>query len=172
MVTPTTYKSVPRNCLHCGAEFQARVSKVLAGAGKFCSAGCYAAFNRTWVSRDCQHCGQPFKTWHYKLERGHGKYCSLSCATGERAGGCAWSPAEDALLRDLYPQQRTSDVVALLGRTRGSVESRAEALQLRKSSEYYLAHGLTFHAYPQELKDILRLLNRLKRRIRERQEPV
>ena len=47
-----------------------------------------------------------------------------------------WSPASDALLRELYPDLRAVDVAARLGVTQGAVYNRAQALGLSKSAAF------------------------------------
>lgn len=46
-----------------------------------------------------------------------------------------WTAAEDARLRELYPITRTSELPALLGRSRMAIKVRAAALHLRKAPE-------------------------------------
>lgn len=47
-----------------------------------------------------------------------------------------WSPAEDALLRELYPHHPTRDVARMLERALTATYARAAALDLRKSAAY------------------------------------
>lgn len=47
-----------------------------------------------------------------------------------------WTPEDDALLRELYPDTRTADVAARLGRKLGPVYQRAQKLGLSKSAAF------------------------------------
>jgi hypothetical protein len=50
-----------------------------------------------------------------------------------------WKPAEDALVRDLYPDTKTEAIAEKLGRPVGAVYQRAQSLGLRKSEAYLLS---------------------------------
>jgi hypothetical protein len=47
-----------------------------------------------------------------------------------------WTPTENRLLADLYPDLPTTDIEALLGRSVKQIYQRAAAMGLRKSAEY------------------------------------
>ena len=48
-----------------------------------------------------------------------------------------WTPEEDALLRELYPEQRGQDVAAALGRSLPSMFERARKLGIGKSETFW-----------------------------------
>ena len=52
-----------------------------------------------------------------------------------------WSPAEDRLLRQRFPFERTRDTAARLNRTESAVSVRAKHLGLRKSPDYLTGAG-------------------------------
>lgn len=49
----------------------------------------------------------------------------------------AWTPAEEALLRERYPHQRSADIAAALGRPLKHVYSKATKLGLAKSAAFF-----------------------------------
>ena len=51
-------------------------------------------------------------------------------------GGAAWTPREDAILRERYPDEPAAAVAAALGRSLPSVYARAAQLGLQKSAEF------------------------------------
>jgi len=65
----------------------------------------------------------------------------------------SWSVQDTALLRELYPHTRTSDLPALLGRSRLAIKIRAAALHLRKDP----AASMRRPWHPDE-DDVLRML--------------
>lgn len=56
----------------------------------------------------------------------------------------AWSAAEDDFLRAHYPEMKTADVAAAMGRSKASIAQRANVLGLRKSDAYKAALSTVF----------------------------
>lgn len=69
-------------CAHCTAPFEARLSELARGAGRFCSAACkYAASRgRAMTTVTCERCGTVFERFTYLLRRPQHHFCSRACA--------------------------------------------------------------------------------------------
>lgn len=66
-------------CPICGKEFEAKMSEIKRGGGKYCSVTCYQKSKETKITQTCKHCGKEFKTSPSKIKNGGGKYCSRKC---------------------------------------------------------------------------------------------
>lgn len=60
----------------------------------------------------------------------------MTRSRGLRAPYAKWPDADVQLLRALYPNQKSEDVAAALGKTTAQVYSKAAALGLKKSADY------------------------------------
>lgn len=69
-------------CAHCTAPFEARLSEIARGAGRFCSAACkYAASRgRAMTTLACEQCDTVFRRFTYLTRRPLHHYCSVKCA--------------------------------------------------------------------------------------------
>lgn len=69
-------------CLSCGFPFEALLSEVARGRGKYCSNRCVGDANRrglNLVDCVCRHCGITFQVHHARVVLGEGLYCSRRC---------------------------------------------------------------------------------------------
>lgn len=81
----------------------------------------------------------------------------------------AWSPEEDALLRKYYPCVPVPEFARLLpGRTDRNIYHRAGVLGLERGGAYFLrSWRQRFHAYPPELRSLIRLHNQVQRKLQD-----
>lgn len=78
-------------CKECGVEFEARLSDIKKGRGKFCSRKCAGKShsknmsgekNPNWVKKIkcvCKQCGKEFETTPFYLKTDKSKFCSNKC---------------------------------------------------------------------------------------------
>ena len=66
----------------------------------------------------------------------HDHIKALCTRRGWKTGRRPWSPADEQLLRELYPDTPTGDLARRLGRTPESIYGHADKLGLRKSEAY------------------------------------
>lgn len=79
-----------------------------------------------------------------------------------------FTAGEDALMADLYPHVSSSDLALLLDRTQRSIDSRARKLGLTKTVERLIAAGHTHRLLPPEVRELIALNSRIKRKLREK----
>jgi hypothetical protein len=81
----------------------------------------------------------------------------------------AWSPEEDEILRAQYPCAPVNQFAHLLpGRTDRNIYHRAGVLALSRGLPYLLGSWrMRFHAYPPELKSLIRLHRRVERKLQD-----
>jgi hypothetical protein len=79
----------------------------------------------------------------------------------------AWSPEEDEILREQYPRAPVNQFAHLLpGRTDRNIYHRAGVLALSRGLPYLLGSWrMRFHAYPPELQSLIRLHNKVERKL-------
>lgn len=137
-------------CAHCTAPFEARLSELARGAGRFCSPACkYAASRgRAMTTCTCENpaCGKIFERFTYATRRAKALFCSTECArvmfTHEervalgRRGGSA--PHREASPEDKF--RRSS----LGGQARYAIQTKA---RLREIARMGVAARLSKPAY-------------------------
>jgi hypothetical protein len=69
--------TIESTCKYCKNKFYARLSKVLKGAGKFCSISCFRLSKKN-VEMKCKTCKKSFITNKHNADNGR-KYCSKAC---------------------------------------------------------------------------------------------
>jgi hypothetical protein len=79
----------------------------------------------------------------------------------------AWSQEEDEILREHYPRAPVNQFAhLLLGRTDRNIYHRASVLALSRGPSYLLdSWRMRFHAYPPELQSLIRLHNKVERKL-------
>jgi hypothetical protein len=79
----------------------------------------------------------------------------------------AWSPEEDEILREQYPRAPVNQFAHLLpGRSDRNIYHRAGVLALSRGLPYLLGSWrMRFHAYPPELQSLIRLHNKVERKL-------
>jgi len=98
---PRLRKSIIRKCFYCKNTFNAAISEVKRGNGKFCSLSCVCHYRNIHylkpravklVSKTCNFCNKKFQHRPYK---GLGKYCSIICKNNSRRGKKPGSPNQN-----------------------------------------------------------------------------
>lgn len=81
----------------------------------------------------------------------------------------AWSQEEDKILREHYPRAPVNQFAHLLpGRTDRNIYHRAGVLALSRGLPYLLdSWRMRFHAYPPELQSLIRLHNKVERKLQD-----
>jgi len=71
----------------------------------------------------------------------------------------------------MHPHTSNVHIAEWLGRSKTAVNQRVSALGLKRARTYYLARpSIAFSAYPKELQEAIVLSNKIRRRLRERED--
>jgi transposase-like protein len=82
-----------------------------------------------------------------------------------------WSDEDREKLRRIWPDHTKQQAADALGRSVSSVQIYARYMGLKKSQEHLLSKPRhRIHAYPPELKEVIRLAKSIKRKIDERKD--
>lgn len=78
-----------------------------------------------------------------------------------------WSKEDVALLQDLLPFMRYAEIGELMGRTEWAITSKIQYSGIARPPSYYIELGRTFLILPPELREVIVLHNKLKRKLRD-----
>lgn len=81
-----------------------------------------------------------------------------------------WRADEKRMLADLAPSMSNKELAELLGRPAESIERCLKRNGILRPPTFYLERGMPFHAYPPELQEVIRLHNKVKRRLDEKED--
>lgn len=78
-----------------------------------------------------------------------------------------WSEGEKRMLADMAPSMSNSELSELLGRSAQSIGRCLKRNGISRPPTFYLERGQPFNDYPPELQEVIRLHNKVKRRLRD-----
>lgn len=78
-----------------------------------------------------------------------------------------WSAEEVQLLKDVAPVMRTSQIARLTGRSIGAIKEKIRFLDIKRPASFCVEHGLSYHLLPPDLKEVIGLQKKLKRKLRD-----
>lgn len=173
-----------RECAVCQACFLSRLSAVRKGGGRYCSSRClgYAGATKrgfsVWAREEDELLSKLFSAEVLDVEIAAlmGVAAQTVLQHKRRLGLCrpvvwpAWSKTEDGLLQELADIFGNQEIGAFLGRTKSAVYERLRKLGVVRSASFYLERGMPFQAYPPELQEVIRLHNKVRRKLDEKED--
>lgn len=81
-----------------------------------------------------------------------------------------WSEEEKSMLADMAPCMSNKELSELLGRTAQSIQRCLKRNGIARPAAFYLERGTPVHAYPPELQEVIRLHNKVKRKLDEKED--
>ena len=76
-----------------------------------------------------------------------------------------WSEDEKRMLADMAPSMSNNELSELLGRSAESIHRCLKRNGIKRPPTFYFERVKPFHAYPPELQEVIRLHNKVKRRL-------
>ena len=81
--------------------------------------------------------------------------------------GMLWSDEEMELLRDFAPVMQSGQISELTGRSVSAIDGKIRGLKIKRPASFYVEHDRLFHMLPPDLQEVIRLHNKLKRKLRD-----
>lgn len=81
-----------------------------------------------------------------------------------------WSEDEKRMLADMAPSMSNVELSELLGRSAQSIRRCLNRNGISRPPTFYLERGRPFDAYPPELQEVIRLHNKVKRKLDETED--